>query len=310
MPLKKFLVIVLLSLSHGLVYAAGGLAAPIVQKINDHVYALLGPMGIPSKSNQGYMVNATVIIGDKGVILVDTGSSDRVGKHLMAAIAKLTAKPVTYIINTHHHGDHMLGNSAFPKATVISTQACKELVEKTGYEWIAMMQNFTGSTLSGTKLVPASVTIAQETRGERSLEGVKILLWAPKASHTPGDLIVYLPAEKVLIAGDILTNQIMPVFRDGNVKNWISTLQEMQKMDARVFVPGHGPLMTRADVGAMEKRMAKLYAGVEAGYKKGQTDAEIRKSLDLSEWRKLREFDEQMGGDINRTYLEVEAANF
>ena len=75
-------------------------------------------------------------------------------------------------------------------------------------------------------------------------------------------------------------------------------------------MPGHGPLMSKAEVAAMHKRMSSLYAGVEAGYKKGLSDAEIRKTLDLSQWKKLHHFEDQMGGNINRAYLEVEAANF
>jgi glyoxylase-like metal-dependent hydrolase (beta-lactamase superfamily II) len=121
---------------------------------------------------------------------------------------------------------------------------------------------------------------------------------------------VYLPDDKVLMSGDILVNQITPNFRDGNVKAWIGTLEEIQKINAQTIVPGHGPLMTKAGVTAMHKRMASLYAGVEAGYKKGLSDAEIRKTLDLSQWKKLRHFEDQMGGNINRAYLEVEAANF
>ena len=289
---------------------AASLPAPKVQKINDRVYALLGPMELPNKTNQGYMVNATLIIGEKGVILVDTGFTDEIGKHLAKAIAKLTPKPVTHIINTHHHGDHNLGNIAFKGAEVISTQKCKELVEKTGYEWIDMVQTLSGSKFPNTKPVPASVTVAQETRTERIIDGVKIVLWAPKSSHTLGDLMVYLPDDKVLMGGDILVNHITPSFRDGHVKNWIGTLEEIQKINAKTIVPGHGPLMTQADVAAMRKRMANVYAGVEAGYKKGLSDAEIRKTLDLSQWKKLRHFEDQMGANINRAYLEVEAANF
>ena len=289
---------------------AAPLPAPKVQKINDRVYALLGPMEFPNKGNQGYMVNVTAIIGEKGVILVDTGFTDEIGKHLAKAIAKLTPKPVTHIINTHHHGDHHLGNSAFKGAEVISTQQCKELVEQTGYEWINTVQTLTGSKFPNTKPVPANVTVAQNTRTERMIDGVKIVLWAPKGSHTPGDLIVYLPDDKVLIGGDILVNHITPNFRDGHVKTWIGTLDEIRKINAKSIVPGHGPLMTTADVAAMHKRMASLYAGVEAGYKKGLSDAEIRKTLDLSQWKKLHRFEDQMGGNINRAYLEVEAANF
>ena len=286
------------------------LPAPKVQKINDRVYALLGPRETPNKENQGYMVNSTVIIGDKGVILVDTGFTDEIGKRLAQTIATLTSKPVTHIINTHHHGDHVLGNIAFKGAQIISTQQCKELVEKTGYEWIERVQNLTGQKFPHTKPVLASVTVAQDTRTERTIDGVRVVLWAPKGSHTPGDLMVYLPDDKVLIAGDILTHEVVPSFRDGAVKIWINTLVAIQKVDAKVFVPGHGPLMTKADVATMHRRMADLYAGVEAGYKKGLSDADIRKTLDLSAWKKMALFDENMGEDINRTYLEVESANF
>ena len=289
---------------------AGSLPAPKVQKINERVYALLGPMELPNKSNRGYMVNTTVIIGEKGVILVDSGFTDEVGKHLAKVIAKLTPKPVTHVINTHHHGDHHLGNVAFKGAEIISSKIGKELVEKTGYEWIDMVQNLTGSKFPNTKPMPANVTVGEDTRTERVIEGVKVVLWAPKGSHTPGDLIVYLPDDKVLIGGDVLVNHITPNFRDGHVKTWIGTLDQVLKINAKTIVPGHGPLMTNADVMAMRKRMSDLYAGVEAGYKKGLSDAEIRKTLDLSQWKKLHHFDAQMGGNINRAYLEVEAANF
>ena len=289
---------------------AGPLPAPKVQKINDRVYALLGPMELPNKRNQGYMVNTTVIIGEKGVILVDTGFTNEIGEHLVKAIAKLTPKPVTHIVNTHHHGDHHLGNSAFKGAEIISSKACKDLVEKTGYEWVEMAQNLTGSKFPNTKPMPANVTLGEDTRTERVIDGVKVVLWVPKGSHTAGDLIVYLPDDKVLIGGDVLVNHITPSFRDGYVKNWIGTLDQVLKINAKTIVPGHGPLMTNADVTAMRKRMSTLYAGVEAGYKKGLSDAEIRKTLDLSQWKKLHHFDAQMGGNINRAYLEVEAANF
>jgi len=68
--------------------------------------------------------------------------------------------------------------------------------------------------------------------------------------------------------------------------------------------------MTPADVGKLHQRMARLYAGIEAGYKAGLSDGEIRKKLDLAEWKPLHHYEEQMGGNINKAYLEIEAAAF
>jgi len=290
--------------------ARADIPEPKVQKINDRVYALLGPMEFPNKGNQGYMVNSTVIIGEKGVILIDTGFTDEIGKHLAKAIAKLTPKPVTHIINTHHHGDHTLGNIAFPRAEVISSEKCRAELEKTGAEWVAIVEDSTGMKFPNTRPVLASITYKENTRVDTTINGVRLVLWTPFGSHTDGDMLVYLPQDKVLVGGDVLVNKITPVFRDAHVKAWVGTLAEAEKMDVKTVVPGHGPLMTKADVAKLHRMMAALYDGVDAGYKQGLSDSEIRQKLDLKDWKKLTHFEESMGGNISKAYLEVEAANF
>ena len=306
----KYLVLLITSLMLIGQATAAPLPEPKVVKINDRVYALLGPAELPNKKNQGYQVNSTLIVGDSGAIVVDTGFTNEVGAHLAKAIAKITPKPVTHVINTHHHGDHTLGNVAFKNAEIISTEQCRDMVGKTGYDWLAIVENAAGRKFPDTKPMPATTTFKENTRTERTINGVKLTFWAPTGSHTVGDMMVYLPDDNVLIAGDILVNHVMPNFNDGNVKNWIGTLDQIQNMKVKTIIPGHGPLMTTADVAAMHKRMVDLYAGIEAGYKQGLSDSEIRKKLNLSAWKSLGHFDEQMGGDINRVYLEVEAANF
>lgn len=291
-------------------WAEAQIPEPRVVKINDRVYALLGPLGLPSSHNQGYMANSTVIIGDKGVILVDSGGTDEVGKHLAKAIARITPKPVTHIINTHHHGDHVLGNVAFKGAEVISSEQCKVLVEKTGMEWVQIMENMVGRKFPNTIPVPAKLTFKDESRNSSSLQGVKMVFWVPLGAHSPGDMMVYLPDDRVLIGGDILVNATMPAMRDGHIRNWVGALAKAREFDARTIVPGHGPLMNKSDVAQLHNLLAGFYAGVETGYKKGLTDSEIRGTLDLSEWKNLHDFEINMGANINRAYLEVEAANF
>jgi glyoxylase-like metal-dependent hydrolase (beta-lactamase superfamily II) len=307
--IRLFLILFILIFSNA-AYAQAQMPEPRVVKINERVYALLGPMGLPSQHNQGYMVNSTVIIGDRGVILVDSGGTDVVGKHLAKAIARITPKPVTHIINTHHHGDHHLGNVAFKGAEILSSEQCRALVEKTGEEWVQIMENLVGRKFPNTRPVPAMVTFKEESASDRNLQGVKMLLWVPRGSHTPGDMMVYLPDDKVLIGGDILVNTTTPVMRDGDIRNWIKALAQVQDFEAATIVPGHGPLMSMADVAKLHKLLAGFYAGVESGYKKGLSDSEIRNTLDLVEWKKLKEYEANMGGNISRAYLEVEAANF
>jgi len=305
------LLVLLFALAFAATAQAGSqLLAPRVVKVNDRIHALLGPMELPNRKNQGYMVNSTLIIGDTGAIVVDTGFTDEIGAHLARQVARLTSKPVTTVINTHHHGDHSFGNTAFPGATVISSEMCRQLLVEGEAVWLDIIQNAVGRKFPNTRAVPASQVYARNTRTEITIDGVRMVLWVPEAAHTLGDLMIWLPDDQVLLAGDILVNEITPNFRDANVAEWIKALEEIGRLPARTIIPGHGPLMKPADAVAMRDRMAKLYAGIQEGYKEGLTDSEIRARLDLGAWKKLRHFNEQMGGNINRAYLEVEAAAF
>jgi len=290
--------------------AGAAIPVPKVKKINERVYALLGPVGFPDKNNQGYMVNSTVIIGDKGVILIDTGFTDEIGRHIAKTIKGITSKPVTHIINTHHHGDHVLGNSEFKGASIISAAKCAELLNRQDYAWIDLVERSTGRKFPNTRPVLAKTVYKENTHSKVTLQGIELELWVPTGSHTAGDLLIYLPKDKVLVAGDILVNTMIPSFRDAHIKTWLGTLRQIMKKDIDTVVPGHGTLMSLGDVKKFNKMMSDFYAGVEAGYKKGLMDSEIRKTLDLTEWKKLVEFDGLMGSNINRAFLEAEMENF
>jgi cyclase len=204
-----------------------------------------------NKNNQGYMINSTVIVGDQGVVLIDSGGAEEVGRHIAAAVGRITPKPVTHVINTHHHGDHHLGNVAFAGATFISSEKCREMIVKTGEQWVKKMERDVGRGFPGTRPVLADITYKEGTKTSVVLNGVPFLFWVPQGSHTVGDMLVHLPDGKVLVAGDILVNGVVPTMLDGNIKNWISTLEQLQRVDVDVFVPGHGPLMNKSDVKAM-----------------------------------------------------------
>ena len=282
---------------------------PRTVRINDRVYVLLGPIQHANKNNQGYMINSTVIVGDKGVILVDSGGTHEVGRHIAKAISRITPKPVSHVINTHHHGDHYLGNSAFGGATVISSEKCRAMVVETGDAWLELMEQLVGRSFPDTKPIAAGVTYPEGSKTEIMLHGIRLVFWVPKGSHTVGDMLVYLPQDKVLVSGDVVVNGTVPVMQDASIKNWIGTLGEIQELDVNTFVPGHGDLMTMSDVKALHRAIIRFYSGVKAGYTKGLGEGEIRQSLDLTDWEKL-ERAYVIGRNINRAYLEIENDSF
>lgn len=282
---------------------------PRIARINDRVHVLLGPIQHANRHNQGYMINATVIVGDAGVILVDSGGTDEVGRHIATAVRRITDKPVTHVINTHHHGDHHLGNVAFRGATIISSEQCRTLVLETGSEWLAIMENDVGRKLPGTKPVAADVTYPELTRTEATIHGVRLVFWVPRGSHTAGDLLVVLPDDGTLIAGDVLVHGVVPTLQDGFLKNWIGTLDEILALPVARFVPGHGEPMTRRDVVELRDAMQRFRAGVKEGYRARKNETEIRRSLDLAAWERL-ERSYVIGRNVNRAWLEAEAESF
>jgi cyclase len=287
---------------------AQGFPEPRTVRLNQRVHVLLGPVQHANPVNQGYMINSTVIVGDEGVILVDPGGSADVGRHIAAAVRRITDKPVTHVVNTHHHGDHYLGNAAFEGATFISSETCRTLVLETGEEWLRIMEQAVGRPLAGTRSLPASVTYP-EGRTENVVQGVRLVFWVPRGAHTAGDLMVYLPDDRVLIAGDILVNRIVPTLQDGFLKNWIGTLEELRALDAVHFVPGHGDIMAASEVAGLREAMVRFYDGVKQGFRSGLSEEKIRNSLDLSMWNRL-ERAYVIGRNVNRAYLEIEADSF
>lgn len=289
---------------------ASELPSPIVVKVNDRIHALIGPMEMPSKLNQGYMVNSILLIGDTGAIVIDTGLSDEIGTMLGKQFALLTDKPIKFVINTHHHGDHTLGNAAFPTAIFLSSDQCRKLALEDGPTWISILESINERKFPNTKVITADITYPTNSRTELTLDGIKMVFWVPEAAHTIGDMMIWLPDDQVLLSGDVLVNQVTPSFRDAKLRHWIQTLGEIQSLPIKTIVPGHGPLMSKQEAAAMHQRMLSLYDGIVTGFKAGLTDSEIRQRLDLTAWRTLHNFHEQMGNNINKAYLEIEAAAF
>src|SRR6185436_8248439 len=121
--------------------------------------------------------------------------------------------------------------------------------------------------------------------------------------------MVFLPDDKVLVAGDVLISGVVPTLQDGSLKNWIRTLSEIEAVDAAHFVPGHGDLMRREDVAALKAAMTRFQSDVKRVFKSGKREYEARPALDLFAWEKL-ERAYVINRNTNRAWLEVEADSF
>lgn len=223
---------IFLSAGAVLLNAQGPAAAPLaVHRLTDSVSWVEGGGG-----------NSGVIVGDKGVIVIDAKITAGSGKVLMAAIAQMTPKPVDTLILTHSDRDHVNGVAAFPTSvTVVAQENNKKEQEKAIAD-------------GGKDMPPADhlpTRLISKRRDRSKVDGVtlELLHWAP--AHTSGDLVVYLPEQKIVFTGDIITNRPDPLIhleKHGSSEGWIQTVTGMLALDANEFVPGHGGVETKAQV--------------------------------------------------------------
>src|SRR5579872_4659323 len=187
--------------------------------------------------------NSGVIVGDKGVIIVDAKTTPAGGKELLDNVAKITPKPVTTVILTHSDGDHVNGLASFPAGiTIIAHENNKKEQE-------------TALAAGGRGAPPADhlpTQLIAKNKTSLKIDGVKIELyhWAP--AHTSGDLVVYLPSEKIVFTGDIVAAQLpdplIHLEKHGSSEGWITTAKGVVALNADQYVPGHGNVQTKADV--------------------------------------------------------------
>jgi len=239
-------------------------AAPFVtHQLKPNVYWVEGGGG-----------NSTVIVGDNGVIVIDAKVSKAGGAELLEDIAKITPKPVTTVIETHSDGDHVNGVAAFPAGLTIIAQENNKKEQDAALA--AGGRGAPPADRQPNKLITQpheSMTIDGET--------LEFYHWAP--AHTSGDLVVYLPKEKIVATGDIVaTSNPYPRIHDekhGSTAGWIATVQGMLTLDADTFIPGHGSIQTKADI---QKRLSDAVARrdkVIALTKEGKSLDEIKAAV-------------------------------
>jgi len=221
-------------------------------KLADNVYAYVGVKD--ASPVRSFAANAGIVIGRDGVLVIDTLISAKEGERFLTDIRKVTSKPIKYVVNTHTHLDHALGNCVFAKlgATVISHEADRTLLATQGATILkhAGEYGLKPEDMAGTEVVIPTLAFSDRLLIDLGGEEVQMIRTAP--SHTAGSLVVYLPAKKLLFSGDILFTDFHPYLADSDIPGWTKTIDALLTMDVERIVPGHGPLSGKKDLREMK----------------------------------------------------------
>jgi cyclase len=308
-----------------------------VTQVANGVYAVIAKPGIAS--------NGAFIVNQDDVVVVDTHLRPSWALETIAEIRKVTNKPVRYVINTHWHRDHVQGNQAYiagfgPDVTIIQQEFSRqdqiknqpvEIVTRAPQEvarlekLISSGRNEKGIPLSveeraqlqhGLDLqkayvaeIPQIQLVPGNLAFDRSLvlheAGRDICLYYYGYGHTRGDAIVYLPAEKIVLTGDVLESGV-PIMRSAYPVEWLGLLESIGKLDWNIVIPGHGGIQRNRDtLNGFAAYLQDLVAGVKQAAAKGLTADEAVKSIDLGKYSKMPDYEGRNADAVRRAYAEV-----
>jgi cyclase len=267
-------------------------------EVADGVFAYVQATGRLCISNAGF------IVGEDEVVIVDSLFTRSMNREFQAQIRRVTAKPASLLINTHHHVDHTLGNALFPESRVIAHQRARAEQELTGIpEELATFLPHWAADFQDLPVRLADATLEGALELHLGTRRVQLISFPP--GHSASDLVVYLPRERILFAGDLAFFRVTPVTFDGYVSGWIRSLDRLAKMDVDTVVPGHGPVGTSQDLRLVRGYLTLLRRQARRAHARGVSVEEALQNLRLGEFADWNE-PERAAFTIRRIYLELD----
>ena len=222
--------------------------AMVARRVSHSSWYVEGLGALGSSANQNFISNAGFVVTPTGVVVIDALGSPTLAERLVSEIRKVTPLPVTHVIVTHYHADHIYGLQSFKAngARIIGHRAALAYInsDTATIRLQASRQTLAPWIDAKTQLISADEWI--DAPQELVVGGVRFLLHPVGPSHTPEDLVVYLPHEKVLFAGDLVFRGRVPYVGQADSGHWIKALQTLLAFETDIIVPGHGPLSSQA----------------------------------------------------------------
>jgi quinoprotein relay system zinc metallohydrolase 2 len=272
------------------------------------IFVHVGVYALVNAENYGDISNACLIVGSASVAVIDTGGSYAVGKALRDAIGKITDKPVRYVINTHMHPDHVLGNAAFEgigAEFVGHHKLPAALAARTDSYLRNARERLGDSGFAGTKVVMPTKLVTDTL--ELDLGGRSLILKARPTAHTDNDLTIFDSPTETFFLGDLLFSGHIPSL-DGSIVGWLKLIPDLMDEIAVRAIPGHGPKsMSWPDAILPEQRYLETIArDVRAMIKDGDTLEKAVATAGQSERGNWQLFDEHNGMNVTAAFTELE----
>jgi len=274
-----------------------------------NVYAYVGDIEGRTYENEAINANLGLVVTPAGALLIDSGASLQGAQQIAAAVKKVTPQPIQWVINTGGQDHRWLGNGYFQAqgAELIAHAAGQADMANRGNDHLLALRAALGPLADGT--VPTLPTRWLAGPDEPLMLGGVVFQFKHRGgAHTPGDLLVWLPQQRVLFAGDtVYVDRMLGVLPVSHTGRWLKTFEVIEQLDPQVLVPGHGAVTNLATARAdTQAYLQALRAHMKKAVDDGTDVSAAVKSFDTAPFLRLLNAAELMPGNASRTYLELE----
>ena len=292
------------------VHAADLVLTPVA--VAPDTYVVIGDLGGQTYENEGLNNNLGFVVTEAGVVVINNGPSARVAKALHAAIQKVTPQPVKWVVNVNSQNHYWHGNGYFKTlgATIVAHKEADRVMREMGAGQLESNKTLLKEKADGTVLTYPTETFDAKRELKLGKTTLQLLHFGP--AHTPGDITVWLPTQKVLFTGDIVyTERMLAIIPLSHTGGWVQAFDKLAALKPRVVIPGHGK---PTDLKHAKKDTRDYLTTVRASVKKvldsGGSLQDAVEKTNQSKFKYLANFDLLAGRNVNQTYLEMEKDAF
>lgn len=279
------------------------------EPVAEGVYAYVGELGQRTPANEGLNANIGLVVTSAGAVLIDSGATFNSARQIHEAVGRVTSQPVRWVVNTGGQDHRWLGNGYFRAqgAEIMAHQQAEADMRSRGGEQLEGLRSALGPLASNTVPTFASRWITQPDE-RLEIGGVAIEFKHRGGGHTPGDMLAWLPQQRVIFTGDVVyVDRLLGVLPFSQTRPWLATFAEIERLAPTRIVPGHGRVTDLATAKADTRDyLMALRSHMKKAVDDGVDMSTAVKSFDARPYMRLLNAADLMPGNASRTYLELE----
>lgn len=293
----------------GMITASANAVEVRFEPVAEGVYAFIGELGQRTTSNEGLNANIGLVVTPVGAILIDSGATYSGARQIQEAVRRVTSQPVRWVINTGGQDHRWLGNGYFlaQGAEIIAHKKAEADMRSRSGDQLEGLRTALGPLANDTVPTFAGRWITQSDE-RLEIGGVVLEFKHRGGAHTPGDILVWLPQQRIVFTGDVVyVDRLLGVLPFSQTKPWLATFAEIERLAPVRIVPGHGHVtdLATAQTDTRDYLMA-LRNHMKTAVDDGIDPSAAVRTFDAKPFMRLLNASDLMPGNASRTYLELE----